>query len=126
MSNITVGLVSKPFSEVIAATDDLAGFLSVETKKESKAALAGPNDFLSILFSADIWEATIPWALEKLGIGALGFAGAQIANKLYKTKVEKKIEGLEQKLDALTEAIRSSAQLSSGRGYYPLRNKIHF
>jgi len=121
MQSATIGTVSKEFSETRQSLLRLAATVGVEVDQEKKAALAGPNDYIEILLSSAFWIAAVPWALTHLGSGAMGFIGAQLANRLYVTNSERKLTELEQQvregrielreqLDDLMETLRLEAR----------------
>lgn len=105
---IEVGTVSPVPDDLRQALDSLSEELGGAITYGNRTGLAGPNDILHLVMSAEYWAALLPWALEALGRGALGFVGGLLVAKTIKTKQQKQLEQLQLDVDRILEKVQET------------------
>ena len=102
---LDIGAVSDLPEALAQCFMDLGAAFDQTPLFKRRKGLAGPNDILDVIMSADLWGLSVPWAMKTLAQGGIAFLGGQIAAKFVTSKTDKKIAEISDKLDRLMEQV---------------------
>jgi len=105
---LEVGTVSDVPQSLQQSLTDLGAELGLRPTFKRRIALAGPNDILDVIMSAELWRLAVPWAVKSLVQGGLAFLGGQVAARLVTSRTDRKIDALTEKMDKLLEQVEQT------------------
>lgn len=105
---LDVGTVSDLPASLEQSLNELGAELGLTPSFKRRMGLAGPNDILHVIMSAELWGFSVPWAAKSLVQGGLAFVGGQVAARLVTSKTDRKVDALSEKMDRLLEQVEQT------------------